>query len=371
MTETETIEGHRVIEAENLPAVRTANAVVARDEITVTELVAQADKIREVMSTAMKEDVHYGKIPGVNKPTLLKPGAEMLNVLLRLAPSYDSERTFHDDGHLTVVSKCALTHIPTGLVLGEGEGLCSTRETKYAYRTGGRVCPSCGQAAIIKGKAEYGGGWLCFGRKGGCGEKWGDDTDQAREFANADTGRVDNPDLADSWNTVLKMADKRALIAACLNVTAASDIFTQDVEDVERGAAPAGEDGTSFSQPFDPARQLLPGAVKLDAEFFTRYPAQLKAIEPTVDWALVLDMLGRQDAETTGGDQRARFWARAANAAAKIEEIGSFPPTEDSQIVEAFAWAFEGLALPVPLPRKNDPDAEAPVHDDVEWPTDA
>lgn len=34
-------------------------------------------------------------------------------------------------------------------------------------------CPACGVVgAIIVGKAEYGGGWLCFRRKGGCGAKF-------------------------------------------------------------------------------------------------------------------------------------------------------------------------------------------------------
>jgi len=36
------------------------------------------------------------------------------------------------------------------------------------------VCPDCGSgASVIKGKAEYGGGYLCFKKKGGCGSKWG------------------------------------------------------------------------------------------------------------------------------------------------------------------------------------------------------
>lgn len=35
------------------------------------------------------------------------------------------------------------------------------------------VCPECGQfSSVIKGKAEYGGGYLCFKKKGGCGAKW-------------------------------------------------------------------------------------------------------------------------------------------------------------------------------------------------------
>lgn len=32
-----------------------------------------------------------------------------------------------------------------------------------------RACPECGESAIIKGKAEYGGGWVCWKKRGGCG----------------------------------------------------------------------------------------------------------------------------------------------------------------------------------------------------------
>jgi len=35
-------------------------------------------------------------------------------------------------------------------------------------------CPACGAQAVIKGKAEYGGGWLCWKKRGGCGEKFAD-----------------------------------------------------------------------------------------------------------------------------------------------------------------------------------------------------
>jgi hypothetical protein len=37
------------------------------------------------------------------------------------------------------------------------------------------TCPACGKdRAVMAGKAEYGGGWLCFKKKGGCGHKWQD-----------------------------------------------------------------------------------------------------------------------------------------------------------------------------------------------------
>ena len=47
---------------------------------------------------------------------------------------------------------------------------------------------------------------------------------------------VANPDIADDYNTVRKMACKRAHVAAILFVTCASEIFTQDVEDMGHDA---------------------------------------------------------------------------------------------------------------------------------------
>lgn len=223
-----------------LPAVQAHEAMVAQGEVTVDDVVLQRDKIRQVMEAVMKEGVHYGKVPGVNKPTLLKPGAEVLAVTFRFAPSYDSDRVFQDGGHLTVITRARLTHITTGYVIAEGEGLCTTFESKYAYRQGGRICPVCGADAIKKSKfppkkGDYDGwqsgdppGWYCFGRIGGCGANF---MANDPRITGQDIGRVANPDLPDAWNTVLKMANKRALVAAILNGTAASDIFTQDVED--------------------------------------------------------------------------------------------------------------------------------------------
>ncbi|KKL19998.1 hypothetical protein LCGC14_2459880 [marine sediment metagenome] len=106
--------------------------------------------------------------------------------------------------------------------------MCSTKESKYAWRKPSIKCPDCGTESVIKPKKEYGGGWLCWAKKGGCGSKW---EDGAAVIENQSTERVPNPDLPDQYNTVLKMSNKRALVASVLNVTAASDIFTQDLEE--------------------------------------------------------------------------------------------------------------------------------------------
>ncbi len=60
-------------------------------------------------------------------------------------------------------------------------------------------------------------------------------------IVNQQTGRVLNPDVADQANTILKMACKRALVAAVLVATNASELFTQDVEDMAAGATVEAE----------------------------------------------------------------------------------------------------------------------------------
>lgn len=269
---TEVIEDAEIIEeTSNLPAVRAHEAMVTRAEVSVTDVVAQRDKVKAVMDAVMREGGHYGRIPGISKPTLFKPGAEVLATTFRLAPSYKSERIFDESGHLTVVAKCVLTHAPSGMVLGEGEGLCSSREEKYAYRKQGRVCPACGAEAVIKGKQEFGGGWICWKKAepvAGCGEKYADGNELIEGQV---VGKVPNEQLADTWNTVLKMADKRALVAAVLNCTAASDIFTQDVEDTAAAAAaePKGEPAApraSSPKKKDKAQQMRARILELAGE---------------------------------------------------------------------------------------------------------
>ncbi len=214
---------------ENLGALAPIPTDLVLSAITVKN---QVNLIKQVMDAVMEVDVHYGVIPGTPKPTLYKPGAEKLCLTFRLDPQYDSTERYDGD-HLTVKSKCTLYHIATNQRIGSGEGSCSARESKYAYRQASRKCPKCGKPAIIRGKEEYGGGWLCLSKKDGCGAKF---AINAAAITTQPAGRVPNEDLPDQWNTVLKMADKRALIAAVLNATAASDIFTQDLEDMPAGS---------------------------------------------------------------------------------------------------------------------------------------
>jgi hypothetical protein len=202
----------------------------------VKQVEMMVGQIRSLLSSCMKQDMHYGVIPGTGKkPTLLKPGAELLNVMFRLRPEYIIEKTFHEDGHFTVHSKCRLFHVQSGVAVGEGDAICSTRESKYAYRAAKRTCPKCAKPAIYKSKEAYGGGWYCWKKPeiGGCGAVFKDGSPEAIEIEKQFVGKVPNEDLPDQYNTIIKMANKRSNIAATLSATAASEVFTQDIEDIE------------------------------------------------------------------------------------------------------------------------------------------
>jgi hypothetical protein len=217
---------------ENAVAIRTDAQVVNYEDYAMTpdRIVKQVGLIQEVMKSVMHLGEHYGKIPGCgDKPTLLKPGAEKLCTTFRLAPSYVITEKIIPNGHREYQVVCTLTHIPTGAIFGQGVGSASTMESKYRYRKAERVCPMCGKEAIIKGKEEYGGGFICFAKKGGCGAKFKADDPAIKDQV---VGKTEYEDPADYYNTILKMAKKRAHVDATLTCTAASDIFTQDVEDL-------------------------------------------------------------------------------------------------------------------------------------------
>lgn len=195
---------------------------------------------KELIDGIMHKDVDFGVIPGSAKPTLLKAGAEKATSFFGLNPRFEDAEVVNDwtgeqhGGEPFFYYRRTCNLWRGDVLVASVDGSCNSWERKYRYRGGERTCPKCGKTTIIKGKAEYGGGWLCFAKKGGCGAKFPDD---APEIVKQEIGQVKNPDVADLVNTILKMADKRALVAATLIATGLSEYFTQDVEDYIDGIA--------------------------------------------------------------------------------------------------------------------------------------
>lgn len=197
-----------------------------------------ADRIARIQRALMKPDVDYGVIPGTKKPTLLKPGAEKLCLAYSLAADFAPQRTTGDGASAPAIgylTRCDL-HLGDldGPIVAVGYGAANSWEVRYRYRQAERTCPKCGKAAIIRGSEQYGGGWVCWKKKDGCGAKYLT-ADQA--IVGQDAGQVENPEPWDLDVTLAKMAEKRAHIDATLRATGASALFTQDMED-HRAADP-------------------------------------------------------------------------------------------------------------------------------------
>ena len=203
---------------------------VGSGAMQIQDLQNQVNLIQHVMKEVMKEDEHFGTIPGCGKKqTLFKSGAEKLIMTFRLVPDIDVETVEMANGHReyrTKVTICA----PTGAKLGTGVGSCSTMEGKYRYRTGEKKVTdkrvpkeywSLRNTDIPKAQKLIGAG---------NGTKKGDDGEWY--ITEGGGSRVEHDNPADYYNTCLKMSKKRGLVDAVLTVTAASDIFTQDIEDM-------------------------------------------------------------------------------------------------------------------------------------------
>lgn len=215
------------------PVRQQGRALITREQLDAER--AQRQLLGEYVKACMVEGNDYGKIPGTDKPTLLKPGAEKLVALFHCTPKYALVRRHtredYESGFFAYMFRVRI-YGPHGAVLAEGYGSANSREERYRWRSANRKCPACGKEAIIQGKAEYGGGWLCFKKKDGCGAKYGaEDTAITGQSA----GRVENPGIHDLANTILKMAKKRALVDGSIALARCSDMFTQDVEDFAGG----------------------------------------------------------------------------------------------------------------------------------------
>lgn len=203
----------------------TSSMVTITAGASINEIAQRARIIDELYKRVMKRDIHYGVIPGTgaDKPSLLKAGAEKLMATFNLGSELAIEKTILPEGHREYQITVNIKHYPTGKFIGSGVGVCSTMESKYRYRNvadfdvTGEVIPR----DYKERKQEY--------RKKGFGAKKIDGEWQWVKFG--DSERSENPDIADIYNTCVKMAKKRALVDAVLTATGASDIFTQDVED--------------------------------------------------------------------------------------------------------------------------------------------
>jgi len=216
--------------------------VIDRGGVQVLSIAAmrqRAELVIEAMANVLESGKDYGKIPGTDKPTLLKPGAEKLCMMFQLAPD---EPTIEDIGggdeiryriHVPIVA-------PDGRRLAVGIGEASSNEEKNRWR------------------------------KPVCDEEWLDtDPSMRREkyfkSRNGDgfyKGKQIRTSPADIANTVLKMGHKRAFIHGTLLATAAGSVFNQDLEDFTKELQESileGDEPMQKPEPKQPQRKSESG----------------------------------------------------------------------------------------------------------------
>ena len=222
-----------------------------------------------VVQKSLNEGTDYGKIPGCgDTPTLLKPGAEKIIKLLNLYEEFEFIERIEDWDrplfHYLIC--CTLRDMASGTKVASGLGECNSRESRYRYRWVNESQVTEGEKTSCKKK---GGKRTLFepkfavekkettGQYGQPAEYWAKwDAAIANRTARSverkkrdgsplvgweidvDTTlyQVENPEIYDQVNTMVKIGKKRSLVDAALSVGRLSELFTQDLEDFQEGA---------------------------------------------------------------------------------------------------------------------------------------
>lgn len=192
------------------PQIMTPEAAKALDE-----------QVRLCTKAVLREGTDYGVIPGTGEKALWRPGAQKLLQWFQLGftcERVDIERDADGRKH-GITYRAVITRRGSGEVLATCEGTADYDESKF-YQS----------AEEVQRKAEA----------------------NERKWAKKD-GRVADPtkwknrvEWRADWNALMKRAQKRAIVGATSDATAAGGIFTDREED--DSPAPAGGDPSWYER---------------------------------------------------------------------------------------------------------------------------
>ena len=226
------------------------------------DFLARRKALYDMLWTVMIKDTDYGQIPGTDKPTLYKPGAEKLiqlfGIEIDLKPVEIIEEWAGQEPFLYY--KYEATAMRRGRAFFRYSAIAHSRETKYRYRwVPEHAVPrwldkselevrdgTVSEYTFAVDKRETGGKygkpaeyWEAFVTAIQAGEarkfkkRMGNQQKDAWEIRMI-SFRIPNPEVSDLAHTISAIAQKRAIVGLTRYVTNASDIF--DVSDaVEEG----------------------------------------------------------------------------------------------------------------------------------------
>ena len=157
----------------------------------VQAISAHLKVIKQFISNELREGINndFGIIPGTKKKCLFKPGAEKLMKLFHFSSKVECiEKTISPEENFAMFTyKAQVIHLKTGQVVAECEGTANSMESKYK-----------------------------------------------------------NSEAMNILNTLMKMAQKRAIVGAVILATGASDYFTQDEDEIRHQNTPKTVDNSKF-----------------------------------------------------------------------------------------------------------------------------
>ena len=239
--------------------------------VDIQSALARYNAFNEFVSKILKKDKDFGEIPGTNKPTLLKAGAEKLGAFFGLRPIFVLQESVNDwtgkdhNNEPFFYRQYKSQLYRSGELVGEGIGSCNSWEKKYRYRWMNELeIPGNVDKSTLEHKDGAISEFEFAIDKAETSGKYGKPAEYWQQFKDAidngtakliqrptkKGGRLDaweiggklyavpNKDVAEQVNTIDKMAQKRAFVAAILIATNASDYFTQDMEDFRDNEQP-------------------------------------------------------------------------------------------------------------------------------------
>lgn len=195
--------------------------ITKQKPLTAAEVKDSVKLMQEVLQAVMRKGTHYDIIPGTDKNTLYKAGAEKILSTFRIAVMPEV-LNLSTDTEIRYQVTCKGVHQPTGIVVGAGVGECSSAEEKYAWR------------AMVS-EQEY--------------VDAEEQNKRVKYYKNGGTSKQVRTNKSDVANTILKMAKKRSMVDLALTATAASDLFTQDLEDMPENLRPQHSGGNQPAGP--------------------------------------------------------------------------------------------------------------------------
>ena len=167
--------------------------------------VAHLDEMRRAI---LQDGTDYSVIPGTQRPTLLKPGAEKLLMAAGLGFTIERIPEPGTDARQGVTYRTTIRRGDD--IVAQCDGYAGYDEDRFYQASAQRRIEA--ERRERSNAAKY--------QRAVNSKKWED---------------LPEEDYRAPWNSVMKMAEKRSLVGAVLNALAASGLFTQDLEDMPDG----------------------------------------------------------------------------------------------------------------------------------------